>query len=94
MLLSELPAMKKLQKQNMQFALKKLILVERLRDETNINTILGFSILADIKSNKVTDTNILKSVKDHARNNRELVEMICGKELTEEIINLTLKTIN
>ena len=75
---------------NLQLALKKLQLVEKLRDEINNKSVLGHSILSDISSNKVTDTNILKSVKNHAANNRELVELVIGKQLTEDIINLNL----
>lgn len=75
---------------NLGKAYDKLVLVERLRDETNINTILGLSIVRDIKSNNITDTNILKMVIDHARNNKEVVEIVIGKELLNDILNLNL----
>lgn len=75
---------------NLGKAFQKLVLVERLRDEANINTVLGFSIVKAINSNKISDSKILETVQSQAKDNPYAMQIVIGEELTELILNLTL----
>lgn len=75
---------------NLQLALKKLVLIERLREEANIDTLIGFSIVRAINSNKLSDTKILETVKSQAKDNQLAMELVIGSELTELILNINL----
>lgn len=75
---------------SMQLALRKLQLVEQLREQANIDTVLGFSIVKAINANNKSDTKILETVKQCAIDNPEAMSIVIGESLCQDILNLNL----
>lgn len=88
MLLGELPAIQKL-KTNIDKSFHQFKLVQQLRSTVNINTVMGMSIITAINEAK-SDHQILSFIQSQAKDNPEVMSLIIGQQLCNEILNLTL----
>lgn len=74
---------------NLQLALQKLKLVEQLREKANVNTVMGFAIVRAINESK-SDNQVLAFIQSQARDNPQVMGLVVGEDLCNEILNLNL----
>ncbi len=69
-------------------SLQKVYLILKIKEQVNINTILGTAILNGFNDPYTPDKSVLTFIKEQATDNPSLMGTVITPELTQQILSL------